>query len=221
MFETLDRIDEVIFLTLHKIARGEFMDSAMWLSSDRWIWIPMYAVLAWWIIRSYGWKRGVILIVAVGAAVTCADQLCAKVLRPLAERMRPANLDNPLSTFVYIVRDYRGGNFGFPSCHAANTFVLASFTAMMCRGRGATVWMFAWALLNCFSRIYLGVHYPGDLLVGAIVGTTSGVLWWYAVNMVNQRVYGRPVERRKVEWNVPYAVAGYLTVGIIVLISIF
>lgn len=153
-----------------------YMDGFMAMFSGRWVWVPMYAAVFAAVLWRYGWRRGLLLSLAVGLAVTIADQTCASLLRPLAERLRPANLDNPLSTMVHIVNGYRGGQYGFPSCHAANTFALAAAVAILLRRRGVVAFVYAWALVTCHSRIYLGVHYPGDLLVGAIVGTAAALL---------------------------------------------
>ena len=173
----LDEADEAVFLALHHLVRSEAMDSFMWLMSDKLIWVPMYIALSWWIIVRFGWKRGGAVILAISLAALCADQTCSRLLRPLVERLRPANPDNPLSGFVYIVNEYRGGAYGFPSCHAANTFMLATFISLLARNRFLIGWMFVWAVLNCLSRIYLGVHYPGDILYGAIIGSVFTIIW--------------------------------------------
>lgn len=221
MFETLDKIDEGLFITLHHIFRGDFMDSSMWWISHRWVWVPMYIALAYWIFRKYGWKQWLVLTVSLLIAVACSDILCAKVIRPLVERLRPTNLDNPISSLVYIVNDHRGGSYGFPSCHAANTFALASFVAMMCRSRGVVFWMFTWALLNCFSRIYLGVHYPGDLLAGAFIGSFFGIVCWYLAKRLSKKYNFGKITYAESKWYTPFVCVGYLTLGIIVCVSIF
>ena len=175
MLEFLIDIDQSLMLALNDM-HSAYMDGFMMLFSGRWVWVPMYAAIFVAVLWRYGWRRGLLLSLAVGLAVTIADQTCATLLRPLAERLRPANLDNPLSTMVHIVDGYRGGQYGFPSCHAANTFALAAAVAVLLRRRGVVAFLYAWALVTCYSRIYLGVHYPGDLLVGAIVGTAAALL---------------------------------------------
>lgn len=177
MFDFLGEIDEALFLFFHFLFRGPIADTVMWWISNRWIWIPMYVALLIWLIRRLGWKRAAIAVGCIALALTCADQVCANVIRPLVERMRPTHPDNPLSQLVVTVNDYRGGGYGFPSCHAANTFMLATFVLSVTRRRMIVIWMFVWALLNCLSRIYLGVHYPGDLLLGAVVGAFFGWIW--------------------------------------------
>lgn len=219
--ETLAQIDEDIFLAMHHFVRGDFMDNLMWLFSGRFIWIPMYIAIAWWITVKYGWRRAVTVAITLALAVYLADTVCAKVIRPMVERMRPANMDNPLSQYVSVVRDYRGGRFGFPSCHAANTFVLATFVAMMCRNVPTIVWMYVWALLNCFSRIYLGVHYVGDLLTGAVIGVMMGWLGWQAAMDVWPRLGAGHVQPERSRWDNPVNITGWGITAIIIFVSFF
>ena len=122
-----------------------------------------------------------IIIIGTTLAITLADQLCATLIRPAVQRLRPANLDNPLSAMVHIVNGYRGGSYGFPSCHAANTFALVGLMLPIVRQRRFGIVMIAWAFTNCYSRIHLGVHYPGDLIVGATIGLAIGYLCYRLV----------------------------------------
>jgi len=174
MIEALQNIDTQVFLALNSL-RCEALDDFARGFSGQWIWVPMYAMMAWMMLRRYGWRAGVWLVVATAIAVGCSDFVCASVIRPFVQRLRPANPDNPLSEMVNIVGGYRGGRYGFPSCHAANTMALAVATSLLMKERLYTVFVFAWTILQCYSRIYLGVHYPGDLLAGALVGTFFGV----------------------------------------------
>ncbi len=180
MIDFLINLDTDIFLFFNGI-HCDFADQFMKLSSDRFVWIPMYAALLIALVRSYGWRKTIIIILATAIAVTAADQLCATVIRPEVQRLRPANLQNPLSALVHIVDGYRGGNFGFPSCHAANTFALVGLMAPLIGQRRFAVAIGVWALLNCYSRIHLGVHYPGDLLVGGIIGGSIGLICFLLV----------------------------------------
>lgn len=162
----------------------EFIDRAMKLSSDRFVWIPLYAALLLALVRSFGWRKAMLIVLTAVVAVAAADQLCATIIRPEVQRLRPANPDNPLSTLVHVVDDYRGGSYGFPSCHAANTFALVGLMLPLMRNVRFGIVMIAWALLNCYSRIHLGVHYPGDLLVGAIIGGAIGLVCYYIDKLV-------------------------------------
>lgn len=175
MIETLNGLDADLLLWFNG-CHTAFADSFFWMISAKLTWVPFYLVLAYALFRRYGSKNAFIWLIAAGLTILIADQLCASVLRPVFERMRPSNPDNPLSAAVTVVNDYRGGRYGFPSCHAANTWALTALLIPVLRNRRATVSLILWAVLNCWSRMYLGVHYPGDILAGTVVGVAAGLL---------------------------------------------
>lgn len=183
----LSDIDARLLLIVNG-AHSPFFDSVMWCISGRWIWVPFYAVLAYLLFRRMSWKRASICLVTIGLIILAADQTCATLIRPEIGRLRPANLNNPLSSFVHIVNGYRGGRYGFPSCHAANTFALAVFMSLVIRHKWFTVMMFSWAFVVSYSRMYLGVHYFGDLFCGATIGSLFAVLFYYLQNYLFKRL---------------------------------
>lgn len=159
-------------------AHSPFFDAVMWCISGRWIWVPFYIVLTYMLFRRFSWKRATLCLITIGLIILAADQTCASLIRPEVCRLRPANLNNPLSHLVHVVNGYRGGRYGFPSCHAANTFALAMFMSLVFRNKRFTVMMFSWAIVVSYSRMYLGVHYFGDLFCGASVGSLFAVLFY-------------------------------------------
>lgn len=183
----LSDIDARLLLIVNG-AHSPFFDSVMWCISGRWIWVPFYAVLAYLLFRRMFWKRASICLVTIGLIILAADQTCATLIRPEIGRLRPANLNNPLSSFVHVVNGYRGGRYGFPSCHAANTFALAVFMSLVIRHKWFTVMMFSWAFVVSYSRMYLGVHYFGDLFCGATIGSLFAVLFYYLQNYLFKRL---------------------------------
>lgn len=183
----LSDIDARLLLIVNG-AHSPFFDSVMWCISGRWIWVPFYAVLAYLLFRRMSWKRASICLVTIGLIILAADQTCATLIRPEIGRLRPANLNNPLSSFVHVVNGYRGGRYGFPSCHAANTFVLSVFMSLVIRHKWFTVMMFSWAFVVSYSRMYLGVHYFGDLFCGATIGSLFAVLFYYLQNYLFKRL---------------------------------
>lgn len=183
----LSDIDARLLLIMNG-AHSPFFDSVMWCISGRWIWVPFYAVLAYLLFRRMSWKRASICLVTIGLIILAADQTCATLIRPETGRLRPANLNNPLSSFVHVVNGYRGGRYGFPSCHAANTFALAVFMSLVIRHKWFTVMMFSWAFIVSYSRMYLGVHYFGDLFCGATIGSLFAVLFYYLQNYLFKRL---------------------------------
>lgn len=183
----LSDIDARLLLIVNG-AHSPFFDSVMWCISGCWIWVPFYAVLAYLLFRRMSWKRASICLVTIGLIILAADQTCATLIRPEIGRLRPANLNNPLSSFVHVVNGYRGGRYGFPSCHAANTFALAVFMSLVIRHKWFTVMMFSWAFVVSYSRMYLGVHYFGDLFCGATIGSLFAVLFYYLQNYLFKRL---------------------------------
>lgn len=191
--EILNELDARMLLAVNGL-HCSFFDGFMYDFSGKWIWVGLYVAMFYAMIRRFGWMRGMVFAIGAGLTIVFADQMCATVIRPYVARLRPANPDNPLSAFVHIVNNYRGGSYGFPSCHAANTFGAAVFTSLCFRQRRYTVFIFAWAVVSCWSRMYLGVHYPGDLLVGAIVGSVGAVAIYWFMAKVNALLPGKPIE---------------------------
>lgn len=181
-------MDEKLLLLLNRW-HTPFFDQLMWMVSDKWVWVPLYVLLAGLIVRRYSWKGGLLCLLMIALAVAATDQTCASLLRPLVGRLRPSNPDNPISTAIHLVNGYRGGRFGFPSCHAANSFTLAVFVSCCFRRRRVTLSMLAWAMVVAYSRIYLGVHYPGDVATGMVVGCLYGAVFYgiYRKTLVFQK----------------------------------
>lgn len=180
MLSTLVNLDTDLLLWLNSF-HSTFWDIFMNIVTDKLTWFPMYAVILYVLVRKYGFKLNLLwTCLMFFTLVLITDQLCGHLIRSAIGRYRPSNPLNPISPYVHIVDGYRGGRYGFPSCHAANTFGLATLLLLFFRNRLLTITAYSWAVLNCYSRIYLGVHYPGDILVGAIIGSIVAVGVYYA-----------------------------------------
>lgn len=204
-------IDTDIFLFINRM-HSTFFDYFMSAYSGKWVWIPMYAAIWYVMLRNFHWKVTLLCMIGLALTITFADQVCATLIRPYVERLRPSNLGNPISEMVHIVDGRRGGRFGFPSCHAANTFGLAFFIFFLFRKQWLTVFMMAWALLTCYSRVYLGVHYSGDLLVGTLVGLTGA----YIIYRLFVKVSGHKRAERVTHINAPILIGVLTIVGMLV-----
>lgn len=141
------------------------------------VWIPMYALIIAFIIWRLGWKKG--LIVTAGALLTfCFCDQFSNIIKDAVERLRPLNDEYMLSNGLHVLE--KGGKYGFFSAHSANAFGLATSTLLGLRldkrlkYRGYAAWMYSWAFLVAVSRVFVGKHYLGDIIVGAIVGAAAG-----------------------------------------------
>lgn len=181
----------------------EYLDGVMPAVTHRFTWIAMYIAIAASVIVTLGVRRGLMFVIAIALGITLADQLGASLIRPLVCRLRPSNADSPLADIVHIVNGYRGGPYGMPSCHAANTVCLLSMIAMRFRSRVLLTVMTLWVALQIYSRMYLGVHYPSDLLVGSLLGLLSAVI----VTAVYYRLTHEEPRRLPLRlWQLPVAV---------------
>ena len=169
MIDYLSNLDTQIFLFFNGI-HSPFWDYFMTAFTGKIIWVPMYASILFILLRNFHWKTALGYVIAIALIITFADQMCSSMIRPYVCRLRPSNLESPISDLVYIVNGKRGGSYGFPSCHASNSFALAVYVIYVFRKRWLSLFIILWALTNCYTRIYIGVHYPGDLLVGGIIG---------------------------------------------------
>lgn len=142
-------------------------------------WIPMYLALFLMVLKNNDNIRQVLLILAaVGLCVFFAGSLNDLFVKPEVARWRPAR-DIEIAMLVDVVNDYRGGNYGFFSSHAANTFSIAIFFSLLVRSHVLTFFLILWSLVNCWTRMYLGVHYPIDIMCGLVWGGTVGTAIWY------------------------------------------
>ena len=166
--DALQQFDAGIFSVINGW-HAAYFDSFMWLVTKIATWIPMILMLLYLLYFKKGWRKTVAVVLAIALVILIADQVSASIIKPLVERARPSHNESLQST-IHIVNGYRGGPFGFVSSHAANCFGIALLLAMIFKNRLFTWTMVVWTTLMCYSRIYLGVHYPGDIVCGAILG---------------------------------------------------
>jgi len=129
-------------------------------------------------------------------AIVLSDTVSSTLLKPLVARLRPTH-DPTIMNLLHIVNNYKGGLYGFVSSHAANTFAAAMFMSLLLRKRSLSIVVFLWAALTSYSRIYLGVHFPLDVLVGIVVGLLSGSCSYLLMRLLTNFIFKKrkiPVE---------------------------
>lgn len=173
--ETLLRLDRELFTFIHRTASSPALDWFFLLVRNQFTWIPLYAFMLFWIVRNHrplAWKF--ILLTLITFAIT--DFTSSSILKPLLMRERPCYDDHLKSVMRNILEC--GGRYGMPSSHASNHFGIASFwffSISWMSGR-RWYWLWIWAALICYAQVYVGKHFPGDVLVGAVLGTLAGTL---------------------------------------------
>jgi undecaprenyl-diphosphatase len=184
--DTLKSIDNAVLLFINGM-HSPFFDGFMAVVSNRLIWIPLYILLAYLIIRKYGKSSWLVIIFGI-LAVALSDQLASNLLKNIVMRYRPSH-NLTLAPQLHFVNGYMGGLYGFASSHAANTFALATFIMLiMPQQPKLAIALFCWALLVCYSRMYLGVHYPSDIAGGMIVGCLSAWICCKLWRLVSKRL---------------------------------
>jgi undecaprenyl-diphosphatase len=185
MIEQIIEWDTRLFQYLNGL-HTPWLDTPMYWITDRFFWIPLYLVIMLMAYKRYG-LRGFWLIAAAGLSVALADQFTTNFMKPYFARPRPC-YDPVIGKTVYVLRGC-GGQFSFASSHASTTFALA--TSLWLYGRRTFRFiglMFVWAALVSYSRIYVGVHYPVDLIVGAAAGATISLIVYLIYQFLTRKL---------------------------------
>ena len=177
-------MDEQIFFAVNG-AHNIFLDQMMILLTGKVVWVPLYVSLLYVVWRNYSWRGAVGVLLMVGIGMLFTDMLNSQVIRPWIGRLRPSNPDNPIAPLVHIVNGRYGNGCGFPSAHSANMWMLTFVMAHWLRNYALSFSMAVLTLLICYSRVYLGYHYPGDIL--------GGLVWAFIVVYVLRYIHIRYV----------------------------
>jgi len=174
LLQWLDHLDKILFVLVQHDTDSALLDKLMPIVREPLTWVPFYGFMLWYSFRTGKNKAWAFIILSI-VTFAITDSLTAQILKPLFDRPRPCH-DPDLQVYLRGLIDC-GGQNGMPSNHAANHFALATFwyfSIRMMNGRKWT-WLFLWAALVCYAQVYVGKHYPFDVLVGAIVGTLTGL----------------------------------------------
>lgn len=186
MLESLMQTDVDLFLGIHHVRNGFFDFIAPWLS-NRWIWIPLYLWLAFKVVKYYK-SQAWAVILAVVIMIVISDQ-GANLFKNNVKRPRPCHNTELLAQQNVVAPEGCGGPYGFFSGHASNSFALALIMLLLVKRKNQDGWrpwllLFAWAFAVAWSRIYLGVHYPGDVVFGAIFGTIVAICVYFVLTKI-------------------------------------
>ena len=188
---------------------AEWADVLMWYISKSTTWLPLYALLVGFVVYRFGiqWYlstqntlnyrftallRVFIVLAGFAVAVGLSDFVSSGIIKPWVCRLRPTH-EPALAGMLHLVNGYTGGMYGFVSSHAANTMACALLFSLLYRNKYATVALMLWVALNCYSRMYLGVHYPGDIIGGLLVGTLVAGMTYAVARHLLKRLDARHV----------------------------
>lgn len=192
-----------------------FWDGFMWLATNMLTWMPFAAILLYVIIKNNKIKEAFWVIGMLALVILLADQISSGICKPYFARFRPTQ--DPLLMYqIDIVNGYRGGIYGFTSSHAANTFGVAIFLSLVIRSWSLSTILFIWAILNAYSRIYLGVHYPGDIFFGTLTGVIVGIIIYLLYSYLQKKLLIQPIYISN-----QYTSSGYLKSDISLIHTIF
>ena len=184
--DTLIQMDKQLLLALNGSDSlfGDYMAKTLTTAAT---WIPLYVSLFYVVVKNNDNFRRIICILAcAGLCVLLAGTVDDMIVKPLVARWRPTH-DFEIGMLVDTVDGYRGGKFGFFSAHAANTFSIALFFSLLMRSRLVTLMLVSWSLTNCWTRLYLGVHFPIDILCGLLWGGIVGTGMYFLYRYTDRR----------------------------------
>ena len=196
MLEQLLHIDTEILLAINGW-HAPWADTLMWIVSAKTTWIPLYLLLIGLLVWRYRkpaptpikWLQKVpacvVMIVVIGLAVGAADFIASGILKDWVARPRPSRVPE-LEGVLHLVNGYKSGQYGFVSSHAANTMAVALLFSLIWRNKIATCGLMLWVAANCYSRMYLGVHYPTDIMGGLIVGALVAVAMYQVLRALGE-----------------------------------
>jgi undecaprenyl-diphosphatase len=180
------------------------------------VWAPLALMLLYVLLKNNNIKDFLLLLFFVALVVLLTDQISSGFCKPFFARWRPTN-DPMLMYAVDIVNETRGGKYGFTSSHAANSFGIATFIMLLIRNKALSISLIIWAAMNAFTRIYLGVHYPGDILAGTVIGVVVG----WAVYRLYLYIQNHKRRNARRDWiSDHYTKSGYLVSDVYFLLVI-
>lgn len=184
LLQNILELDKELFLYLNSFY-NDFMDTIMLMVTRKETWVPFYLTIVFFFVKNYR-SKSLMILLFMGLTIVLSDQVSV-LLKVTLQRLRPTH-EPALEGMIHVVFQ-KGGLYGFVSSHASNMFAVFAFTSCIFKNRSYYVLLLFWALLVSYSRIYIGVHYPLDVICGALLGWLLGVLMFKVLMLVENHFF--------------------------------
>jgi len=183
--EYILRKDQELLIFINALGNEKW--DFFWLNiTNKYIWLPLYIILLFLIFKYYGWKKALFTVFIIALLITFTDQL-VNLIKEITHRIRPNN-DETIKNLIRVVKN--SSDFSFVSGHATNSFAVSIFVILSLKNYFKPIYfLLIWPLLFAYSRIYLGVHYPLDVLSGAFLGILIGIGFYKVHGYFNLKIF--------------------------------
>lgn len=216
--DQLISFDRSIFLFLNG-SDSTFLDGIFLSITKTSTWMPFFLCMLYIVIKNNNARRCLILLGLTVLLVVATDQFSSGLCKPFFHRLRPSH-DPSMENLVDLVNGHKSGLYSFISGHATNTFAIAVYFSLIFRNKMTTAVLFSWAFLASYSRIYLGLHYPGDIIAGAISGSLIGLIFYYIFNLFVKRYTSHRVNSSSLFTSTGYLKKDFFVLHVIFLITL-